>query len=232
MIVHCYTMRSNTGTLCGHISPDDRFADNGEVITCEECLRVSPWLNNQAVGVVTGVDPANPSMVEVSMSGIGTANGKRIADEIRRQQRDLDRAHRGLASGPGLGDGKWAADVAERMREAEIEDELRRWGVRRLASIDARLERERKSPRPTHIYSPSAPTDAVCGGCEYGHHITADVHEATCAQCLQRHTVAEVESGRGIVDVPGVPQRVAVAVGYDDPTGDDVAADVGPRWGR
>lgn len=115
---------------------------------------------------------------------------------------------------------------------------------RRLASIDARM------PRPTHIYSPSAPTDAVCGGCEYGHHITTDVHEATCAQCLRVHADAMPmvdiarrrgdwytlpagvdirEQGPGIVDVPSVPQRVAVAVGYDDPTGDDVAADVGPR---
>lgn len=34
------------------------------------------------------------------------------------------------------------------------------------------------------------------------------------------------EQGPGIVNVPGLPARPVATVGYDDPTGDDIAADV------
>ena len=112
------------------------------------------------IGVVTDVDPANPSMVMVNVSGVGPANGKRIADEIRRRQRDLDRVQRGAAEAA-------AAYV-----------------------VQCTMER-----------------------------LTADA-------------MRDRERGRGIINVPGVPQRSEVTVGYDDPTGDDVAADVGPRCKR
>lgn len=85
-------------------------------------------------------------------------------------------------------------------------------------------------PHPTHLYS--AFTETLCRSYSDGAKISSDVLDVTCCRCLQMHGRNEVESGQGIVNVPGVSQRVAVAVGYDDPTGDDVAADVGRRWRR
>lgn len=284
MTRHMSSVGNTCGTACGQYADGDyivRGSAASRVVDCEACIaKASPgapvahiYAAGNASRTACGKADTFDSVWSLAWAG---NEGRITCDTCRR------------VVGPALGDGRWAADVAERLLKAQrdgyerqmqamikedqrkqaerirggahdflitddvkdgLTDEdmqhaLRRWGERRLASIDARI------PRPTHLYSPSAPTDALCGGCEYGHLITADVHEATCAQCLRVYADAVPmvdiarrrgdwytlpagldtrEQGRGIVDVPGVPQRFAVAVGYDDPTGDDIAADVGPR---
>jgi hypothetical protein len=70
-------------------------------------------------------------------------------------------------------------------------------------------------------------SETTCGDYHESESITSHVTEATCYWCLRRHEAATSarEQGPGIVHVRGIEPRPVATVGYDDPTGDDVAAD-------